>query len=123
MKQYKKVIAAVAAAAILALPLSGCKKGDSGEKDGLTDITVVLDWVPNTNHTGMYVALEKGYYEEAGLKVHIQQPPEDGALSLLAGGKAQFAVIFLVSIISLLLLKLVGWAEKKAMPYNQKQKS
>ena len=34
-----------------------------------------------------------------------------------------FAVIFLVSIISLLLLKLVGWAEKKAMPYNQKQKS
>ena len=90
--KMKKCLAVLLALTLCALPLSGCKKGDSGEKDGLTDITVVLDWVPNTNHTGMYVALEKGYYEEAGLKVHIQQPPEDGALSLLAGGKAQFAV-------------------------------
>lgn len=90
--KMKKCLAVLLALTLCALPLSGCKKGDSGEKDGLTDITVVLDWVPNTNHTGMYVALEKGYYEEAGLKVRIQQPPEDGALSLLAGGKAQFAV-------------------------------
>lgn len=30
-------------------------------------ITVVLDWTPNTNHTGLYVALENGYFEDAGL--------------------------------------------------------
>ena len=73
--KMKKCLAVLLALTLCALPMSGCRKGDSGEKDGLTDITVVLDWVPNTNHTGMYVALEKGYYEEAGLKVHIQQPP------------------------------------------------
>ena len=28
----------------------------------LKKVTVILDYVPNTNHTGMYVALDKGYY-------------------------------------------------------------
>lgn len=35
------------------------------------DVTVILDYVPNTNHTGMYVALENGYYAEEGLNVQI----------------------------------------------------
>ena len=34
-------------------------------------LKVVLDWFPNTNHTGMYVALENGYYAEEGLNVQI----------------------------------------------------
>ncbi len=63
-------------------------------KDSAKDITLVLDWTPNTNHTGFYVALEKGYYEELGLNVTIQQPPEDGATSLVASGKAQFGIDF-----------------------------
>ena len=51
-----------------------------------------MDWTPNTNHTGLYVAKDKGYYEEAGLDVEIVQPPEDGARVLVASGKAQFGV-------------------------------
>lgn len=35
------------------------------------DVTVILDYVPNTNHTGMYVALHNGYYAEEGLNVQI----------------------------------------------------
>ena len=57
-------------------------------------ITVVLDWTPNTNHTGIYVALANGYFEEAGLNVQVVQPPEDGAVTLVASGKAQFGVSF-----------------------------
>ena len=60
----------------------------------LEEITFVLDWTPNTNHTGLYVAEAKGYFEEAGLKVNIVQPPEDGAEILVASGKAQFGVSF-----------------------------
>ncbi|MGI6029550.1 MAG: ABC transporter substrate-binding protein [Candidatus Heteroscillospira sp.] len=56
------------------------------------DITVCLDWTPNTNHTGLYVAAAKGFYEEAGLNVTIVQPPEDGATALVAAGQAQFGV-------------------------------
>ena len=54
----------------------------------------VLGWTPNTNHTGLYVAQELGYFEEAGLEVEIVQPPEDGAEVLVASGKAQFGVSF-----------------------------
>ena len=53
-----------------------------------------MDWTPNTNHTGIYVAKEKGYFKEAGLDVEIVQPPEDGAEVLVGSGKAQFGISF-----------------------------
>lgn len=59
-----------------------------------TKVTFVLDWTPNTNHTGLYVAQEKGYFDEAGLEVEIVQPPEDGAEALVGTGKAQFCMTF-----------------------------
>ncbi len=58
------------------------------------DLTFVLDWTPNTNHTGIYVALAKGYYEDAGLNVSIIQPPEDGATMMVASGKAELGIDF-----------------------------
>lgn len=70
------------------------KGGADKEKKDLEKITVVLDWTPNTNHTGLYIAQEKGYFEEAGLDVEIVQPPEDGAVVLTASGKAQFGISF-----------------------------
>lgn len=87
----KKIIA-ILLCAVMLIPFIACNKKEND--DGLTEITVVLDWTPNTNHTGLYVALENGYYEEAGLKVNIQQPPEDGATALVASGKAEFGVDF-----------------------------
>lgn len=56
------------------------------------DITVCLDWTPNTNHTGLYVAVAKGFYADAGLNVSIVQPPEDGATALVAANQAEFGV-------------------------------
>jgi len=94
MKIYKKIIAVVMSA-IMLMSLVACGKDDNKIADGeLTKITFVLDWTPNTNHTGLYVALEKGYFEEAGLDVEIVQPPEDGAEVLVASGEAQFGVSF-----------------------------
>ena len=78
---------------ILALTMLLCLVS-CGNSSSSKDITVVLDWTPNTNHTGLYVALEKGYYEDLGLNVTIQQPPEDGASALVASGRAQFGVDF-----------------------------
>lgn len=63
-------------------------------KENPVKLTFVLDWTPNTNHTGIYVAQEKGYFKDAGLEVEIVQPPEDGAEVLVASGKAQFGVSF-----------------------------
>ena len=39
--------------------------------ENLTEITFALDWTPNTNHTGLYVAKALGYFEETGLDVDI----------------------------------------------------
>ena len=93
----KKRILALLLAATMIFALAACgttqKDGEEDIKD-LEKITFVLDWTPNTNHTGLYVAQEKGYFEEAGLSVEIVQPPEDGAEVLVASGKAQFGVSF-----------------------------
>lgn len=87
-----KKITALLLSALLVFSFASCAKtADDGNKE-LTDITVCLDWTPNTNHTGMYVALANGYYEEAGLNVTIVQPPENGATEACAAGQAQFAV-------------------------------
>ena len=66
-----------------------------GGQDGDTDhVTLVLDWTPNTNHTGFFVALERGYFEEEGISIEIIQPPEDGAVLLVAARHAQFGISF-----------------------------
>lgn len=84
----KKIIA-IFMILILALGISAC----STEKQNET-ITIVLDWTPNTNHTGIFVAQAKGYFAELGLNVEIVQPPEDGAEALVASGRAQFGISF-----------------------------
>lgn len=91
----KKILAFTFLTVMLITIVTGC--GNSNNEKGnnsLEKITFVLDWTPNTNHTGLYVAQELGYFEEAGLEVEIVQPPEDGAEVLVASGKAQFGVSF-----------------------------
>ena len=54
-----------------------------------------LDWVPNTNHTGFYVALEKGWYTEEGISLEIQIPSDPAAaLKQVAFGNTEFGVSF-----------------------------
>lgn len=87
-----KKLLSVLLVCVLVLSLAACSKSADNSDSGRTDITLCLDWTPNTNHTGFYVALEKGYYEEAGLNVTIVQPPENGAVQACAAGQAQFAI-------------------------------
>jgi len=80
----------------LALILSACVGGGGGETPAaeLTDVTLMLDWVPNTNHTGIFVAQSEGYFEEEGLNVEIIQPGEVYAEQAVAGGAADFGISF-----------------------------
>lgn len=94
MRKYKKILG-VFGIFVCMMATSGC--GQQVENETSTkenNITFVLDWTPNTNHTGLYVAMEKGYFKEEGLNVTVIQPPEDGAEALVASGKAQFGVSF-----------------------------
>ena len=89
MKFVKKT-AALALAVLMVLALAAC--GEKSGPGGLTKVTVCLDWTPNTNHTGLYVAEAKGWFEEAGLDVSIVQPAEDSATALCAAGQVEFAI-------------------------------
>ena len=76
---------------LILLIVSGCGTGSQKSPQSLRKVAVVLDWTPNTNHSGVYVAQKLGYYREEGLKVEILPPGSAGALQLVAAGKGDFA--------------------------------
>ncbi|MGI8690254.1 MAG: ABC transporter substrate-binding protein [Thermomicrobiales bacterium] len=56
-------------------------------------VSVMLDWVPNTNHTGLYVAQERGYFTQQGLNVEILPLAEGSSVEQIVGnGKVQFGI-------------------------------
>ena len=61
---------------------------------GRTTIRVALDWTPNTNHTGLFVAQQQGWFEQAGLDVQFlpynNTPPD----TLVGSGAADFGISF-----------------------------
>ena len=94
----------IASFAVLLVLLAGCgnkteeKKENGKKEESLKKVSIVLDWSPNTNHTGLYVAKEKGFFKEEGLDVDIIMPGEAGADQLTASGKAEFGVSYQESI-------------------------
>ena len=63
MKKVIFVLLTIIVLAICVYVMSTTKKSDSNNGTELKKITFALDWTPNTNHTGLYVAKEKGYFE------------------------------------------------------------
>lgn len=82
------------AAALLLAACGGQPADEAAAPDELTQVTLMLDWVPNTNHTGFYVAQANGYFNQAGLDVTIVEPGEVYAEQAVAGGQADFGVSF-----------------------------
>ena len=78
---------------VFVMVISGCSTG-STTPSKQKEVTVVLDWTPNTNHTGLYVAKVKNYFQEQGLTVRIIQPGKSTAEQLVASGKADFGVSY-----------------------------
>lgn len=81
---------------ILLISVTACapEQKEAGEDKQLKKVTVLLDWVPNTNHTGLYAAKELGYYAQEGLDVEILQVNEGGTSQLVAAGKAEFGISY-----------------------------
>lgn len=95
----KKRLLSLAMGMFLLFSLVSC--GESKDKDNkdLEEISIVLDWYPNAVHGFIYTAIEKGYYEEEGLKVNIKFPSNtNDAISLTAAGKADLGLYYLQDI-------------------------
>jgi putative hydroxymethylpyrimidine transport system substrate-binding protein len=88
-------VALAVALLALALGLAACgekSEDTSGEKEPLS---LTLDFYPNPDHAGIYMAQKLGYFEEAGLDVEIQTPSDPAApLKLLAAGRSDLAISY-----------------------------
>jgi ABC-type nitrate/sulfonate/bicarbonate transport system substrate-binding protein len=65
---------------------------NSQQLEELRKITIALDWTPNTNYTGLYVAKDKGYYQEENIEVEILQM--SNVEQLVASGQCEFGISF-----------------------------
>lgn len=76
--------------------LAGCSTNSEPKKATAKEpVTIMLDWTPNTNHTGLFVAEALGYFEEEGVSVEIASLPEgDSAADIVANNRAQFGIYF-----------------------------
>jgi len=83
-------------AALLTLGLAACgeKKEATGEA-ALERVDLVLDYLPNADHAGIYAAIEEGEFKQAALDVKLRTPADPSApLKLLASGKADLAISY-----------------------------
>lgn len=99
MKRFLTLILVV----MMMFTMAGCQPAEDAQEPEdetqapeeleLQKVVFTLDWFPNTNHTGIYVAKELGYFEEMGLDVEIIQP-STSAEQLVASDAAQFGISY-----------------------------
>ena len=93
----KRLLPIAAALAALLPALAGCgEKADTITAGGeARELTLMLDYLPNPDHVGLYQALADGSFDRAGLNVQVQTPSDPAApLKLVQAGKADLAISY-----------------------------
>ena len=91
-------LAAIAVAVALlapALGLAACGEKSEDVTGEAQPLSLTLDFYPNPDHAGIYMAQKLGYFEDAGLDVTLHTPSDPAApLKLLAAGKTDLAISY-----------------------------
>jgi len=66
--------------------------GASASAEEAETVRIALDWTPNTNHSGIFVARALGYFADEGLVVEVLEPTETASIPLVASGQSEFGV-------------------------------
>ena len=88
--------ALLAAVALLVAPTGflGCGDDDGAEPGASQEAALVLDFVPNAVHAGIYAALNDGYFDEEGVELTVREPgASTDAPKLLEAGRVEFAIL------------------------------
>lgn len=93
---FSKAIAILGSIAML-VGVAACGQSNDSTKtaadgNGLKKVTFMLSWAPDTNHIGVYVAKNKGYFKQVGLDVDIVAVAQAGAEQAVNNGMADFAL-------------------------------
>ena len=118
---FSKAIAILGSIAML-VGVAACEQSNDSTKtaadgNGLTKVTFMLSWAPDTNHIGVYVAKNKGYFKQAGLDVDIVAVAQAGAEQAVNNGMADFALSNLTNVG---IYTLKGAKIKQVMQVQQK---
>jgi putative hydroxymethylpyrimidine transport system substrate-binding protein len=93
-----RLAAIVAAIALIALSLglTACgEKSEDGTSAGAEPFSLTLDFYPNPDHAGIYMAQKLGYFADAGLDVSIETPSDPAApIKQAAAGRTDLAVSY-----------------------------
>ncbi len=77
----------------LALALSACSPGSANGSGGLTKIRLPMGYVPNIQFAPFYVAIQKGYFRDAGIEIDMDYKFETDGVALVGAGDVPFAVV------------------------------
>lgn len=86
--RLRRILATAAAAVVALSALSACSAGTGDDET----IRFALDWTPNTNHTGLFVAQQRGWFAEAGLDVEILPYNNTAVDTVIDAGNAEFGI-------------------------------
>jgi ABC-type nitrate/sulfonate/bicarbonate transport system substrate-binding protein len=64
---------------------------EDGDAASLKDVVIALDWFPNTNHSGLFLARDRGYFAEEKINVSLEQS-DMNFIELVATGKAELGI-------------------------------
>jgi putative hydroxymethylpyrimidine transport system substrate-binding protein len=88
-------IAAALALIALAIGLAACGEKSEDSSTAAQPLSLTLDFYPNADHAGIYMAQKLGYFEEAGLDVSIEAPSDPAApMKLVAAGQSDLAISY-----------------------------
>jgi putative hydroxymethylpyrimidine transport system substrate-binding protein len=88
-------IAAALALLVLTLGLAACGEKSEDVSGKTEPLSLTLDFYPNPDHAGIYMAQKLGYFEEAGLDVSIHTPSDPAApIKLVAAGQTDLAISY-----------------------------
>jgi len=92
----KRALAIAAAlAALLGLTACGEKQETTTAGAATRSLTVMLDYLPNPDHVGLYAGIEQGDFAAAGIDVSVVTPSDPSApLKLLQAGKVDLAISY-----------------------------
>jgi ABC-type nitrate/sulfonate/bicarbonate transport system substrate-binding protein len=93
-RHFSSRLAALVAVLALALVAATPPAGAAAQAKPVA-VPILLDWTPNTDHSGLYAAVAQGYFRQAGITAQIAVPSDaTDALEEVAAGRVDFAVSY-----------------------------
>jgi hypothetical protein len=96
LRPIKRLAAPAVALLALALGLAACgEKSEDVTGGTATPFKLTLDFYPNPDHAGIYMAQQRGYFKDAGLEVSIETPGDPSTpIKEVAAGRTDLAVSY-----------------------------